>query len=95
MSKVTLIKDGKEYVFDGKTGESILEIALKHGVELEHACGGYGFCTTCMCHVKEHPENLEDVTERELDMGISQGSTDMRLGCQARIKGDVKVEAEY
>lgn len=95
MPKVTLIKDGQKYVFEAKEGQSILEVALENGIDLEHACGGYGFCTTCMCHVKDHPENLEDVTEREIEMGISKEEGDARLGCQARVKGDVEVEAEY
>jgi 2Fe-2S ferredoxin len=43
---------------EGPEGERILQIALDNGIPMEHACGGNGFCTTCLCRVKNGMENL-------------------------------------
>jgi len=95
MPRLTIIKDGTKHTLEVEEGQSILEAALAQGIEIEHACGGFGFCTTCLCHVKDNPQNLADITPEELNMGIPENSTDMRLSCQARMKGDVTVETEY
>jgi 2Fe-2S ferredoxin len=63
----------------------VLEIAHKHGIDLEGACEGSLACSTC--HVVVDPEWLEllkEPTEDEEDMldlafGLTQTS---RLGCQ-------------
>ena len=74
--------------------ESLLDIALNHGIDLEHACGGSCACTTCHVIVKEGDENLSEMEEDEADRvdeaaGVTLHS---RLGCQAVVKGDVVVE---
>jgi len=74
--------------------ESLLDVALAHGVQLEHACGGFCACTTCHIIVKEGEENLSEAEEDELDRldmapGLTQRS---RLACQAVVTGDVVVE---
>jgi 2Fe-2S ferredoxin len=66
-------------------GLSVLEIAHKHGFELEGACEGSLACSTC--HVVVDPswyELLKEATEDEEDMldlafGLTRTS---RLGCQ-------------
>src|SRR5207237_8106093 len=48
---------------------SILEIALAHGVEIDHACGGVCACSTCHCIVKEGVESSTekcDTVEEEI-----------------------------
>ena len=74
--------------------ESVLDVALAHGVQLEHACGGFCACTTCHVIVKEGEENLSEAEEDELDRldmapGLTQRS---RFACQAVVNGDVVVE---
>jgi 2Fe-2S ferredoxin len=74
--------------------ESLLDIALNHGIELEHACGGSCACTTCHVVVKEGDDNLSEMEEEEADKvdeaaGVTLHS---RLGCQAVVQGDVVVE---
>ena len=102
MPKVTFLPDNKTVEFEsgklpyehhGKP-ESILDVALNSGVELEHACGGSCACTTCHVIVQEGMENLTEAEEDELDRldmaaGLTLGS---RLGCQCIVKGDVKIE---
>ncbi len=75
-------------------GKSILETALEHEIHLEHACGGFAACTTCHVIVKEGDDNLSELEELEEDMldNVEGGSLRSRLGCQAKISGDVVVQ---
>lgn len=77
----------------GKEG-SLLDIALNFGINLQHACGGNCACTTCHVIVKQGEENMSEMDEDEEDrLYLADGLTlRSRLGCQAVVKGDVKVE---
>lgn len=92
MAQVTFRHNGKSVVVEGKAGETLLQLAVNNAVPMEHACGGNGFCTTCMCSVSSGAEHLAPRTEREEGMGIT--SDPYRLGCQARLRGtgDIGVE---
>ncbi len=90
MATVTFIMGDQRKTVQTPDGQTILQIALDNGVPMEHACGGNGFCTTCMCTVKEGAEHLTERNDREENMGIT--SDPYRLSCQARVKGDVTVE---
>src|SRR6185369_17206057 len=100
--KVTFLDIGRTVEFEsgklpyqehGKP-ESILDVALNHGIQLEHACGGSCACTTCHVIVKEGDNNLSPAEEDELDrLDMAPGLTlHSRLGCQAVVTGDVTVE---
>jgi ferredoxin, 2Fe-2S len=77
--------DGTAREVDAPIGLSVLEIAHKHGVDLEGACEGSLACATC--HVVVDPDwapKLSEPTEDEEDMldlafGLEKTS---RLGCQ-------------
>jgi len=86
MLKMTFIeRDGTRREVEAPLGLSVLEIAHKHGVDIEGACEGSLACSTC--HVIVDPEwyeLLKEATEDEEDMldlafGLTQTS---RLGCQ-------------
>lgn len=86
MPKMTFIEtDGTRREVDAPLGLSVLEIAHRHGVDLEGACEGSLACSTC--HVIVDPEwyeSLSEASEDEEDMldlafGLSKTS---RLGCQ-------------
>ncbi|MCU1292690.1 MAG: fdx [Bryobacterales bacterium] len=74
--------------------ESILDVAINSDVHLEHACGGSCACTTCHIIVLEGENNLSPADDDELDrLDMAAGLTlRSRLGCQAVVKGDVRVE---
>ncbi len=90
----TLEVDPKEFPL-GDHGEpgSILDIALAHGIDLEHACGGSCACSTCHVIVTEGQENLSEMEDAEADqLDLAAGLTlNSRLGCQAVVRGDVSV----
>lgn len=93
MPKVTFIlPNGQVQEVETPEGEVILQIALDNGIPMEHACGGNGFCTTCMCKVKQGMENLSPRNDREENMGIVNDPE--RLSCQSQVLGDVVVEVQ-
>lgn len=66
-------------------GTSICDALLDHGVDIEHACGKVGACTTCHVIVQAGFSSLNDVDDNEEDMldrawGLQPNS---RLSCQA------------
>jgi 2Fe-2S ferredoxin len=100
--KVTFINPDKTVEFEsgnlpyddhGKP-ESVLDVAIHFGIQLEHACGGKCACTTCHVIVKSGDDNLSEADDDELDrLDMAPGLTlHSRLGCQAVVKGDVTVE---
>ncbi|MCR4315332.1 MAG: 2Fe-2S iron-sulfur cluster-binding protein [Planctomycetes bacterium] len=105
--KVTFLKEGVEprtvevdtddlpYDRDGKPG-SILDIALGHGIDLDHACGGVCACSTCHVILKEGNDSFNESSDAEEDQldrapGLTMTS---RLGCQAVPDGSVNVVVE-
>jgi ferredoxin, 2Fe-2S len=86
MAKMVFIeRDGTRREVDAPLGLSVLEIAHKHGVDIEGACEGSLACSTCHVIVDaEWYELLKEASEDEEDMldlafGLTQTS---RLGCQ-------------
>ncbi len=86
MPKMTFIeRNGISREVDAPNGLSVLEIAHKHGIDIEGACEGSLACSTC--HVIVDPtwfDGLATPTEDEEDMldlafGLEKTS---RLGCQ-------------
>lgn len=81
-------KDQREVVLRGCTGQHLLELALEHGINIEHACGGVCACSTCHVYVEKGMENLSESTEAEEDRveeapGLQRNS---RLACQCTIE---------
>ena len=70
-------------------GDTILDAALAHGIEMEHECGGNCACTTCHLYVVAGSEGLSASEEVEIDRLSTAESlqTNSRLGCQAILRG--------
>jgi 2Fe-2S ferredoxin len=86
MPKMVFVeRDGTRREVDAPLGLSVLEIAHKHGVDIEGACEGSLACSTC--HVIVDPDwfgKLTPPTEDEedmLDLAFDLQETS-RLGCQ-------------
>ena len=86
MPKVIFIeRDGAKRELDVPVGLSLLEIAHKHGIDIEGACEGSLACSTCHVVVEsDWYDLLPEATEDEEDMldlafGLTKTS---RLGCQ-------------
>ena len=94
MPKVTFLPMNQ--TVDAEMGESVLDVAIRHDVPLQHACGGFCACTTCHIEVKAGDEKLspmEDDEEERLDRAVGV-TLHGRLGCQAKVHGDVTVEIQ-
>jgi 2Fe-2S ferredoxin len=66
-----------------ETESSVLEVALRHGVEIPHSCGGMGSCTTCRVIVLKSPHPLPPRNDLEQDIAEMRSFTDSeRLSCQ-------------
>jgi 2Fe-2S ferredoxin len=70
----------------GRTGlpGSILDIALAHGVDIDHACGGVCACSTCHVLVRQGLETCSEATEDEEDQLDKAPGLELqsRLACQ-------------
>lgn len=55
-------------VLEANSGETILDAALRNGIEIEHACEKSCACTTCHCIVREGFDSLPESSEQEDDM---------------------------
>jgi 2Fe-2S ferredoxin len=85
MNKVVEVDPAKlPYSREGQKG-SILEIALGHGVAIDHACGGVCACSTCHVVVKKGLDSIPEATEDEDDqLDNAPGLTPQsRLSCQS------------
>ena len=91
MPKVTFFPSKK--VVDASVGEALLDVALNHGISIQHACGGFCACTTCHCEILSGVENVLPAQEDELErLEVLDGRlANSRLACQSKIKGDVSV----
>lgn len=91
MPKVTFLPMNQ--ICEARPGESILDVAIGHDVPLQHACGGFCACTTCHLIVEQGAENLSPMEEAEEErIEYAEGvGLKSRLGCQARVQGDVTV----
>jgi len=80
------------YGTHGRPG-SLLDIALSHGVQLTHSCGGTGACGTCHVSVEEGMDALTEADDDEMDVidRIPNNTLNTRLACEAVVGGDVTV----
>jgi len=77
-------------VLEAEPGISVLDLALKNGIGIEHACEKVCACTTCHVIVREGFDSLDESDELEDDLldkawGLEPES---RLSCQSIIKDE-------
>ena len=80
---------------EGRPG-SILDFALKHGIEIDHACGGFAACSTCHVIVREGLDTCNEISDDEDEMldeapGLTLKS---RLACQCIADGSQDLVVE-
>ena len=93
-NKTVEFEHGKLPYKDHGKRESFLDIALNHGIFLDHACGGNNACTTCHVHVTKGKELLSEMEDDEadrLDMAADL-QLNSRLGCQAVVEKPGEIE---
>lgn len=84
-------------------GESIYDVALRAGVDMQSICGGKGLCKRCQVEIEhgKHAKFQVEVTEGNIPKlsptekkAVHDGELDpsRRLACRAKIRGDLVVE---
>ena len=83
---------------EGKSGVvtenlTLLEAAKELGFALNHDCGGNASCTTCRVEVQMGEDHLSEIDFEEQDLLDREALSEPwhRLGCQAKVLGDVVV----
>jgi len=75
-------------------GESVLDVCLDNGIELQHNCGGVCGCSTCQVYVNFGMDNIQEISEKEedfIDRAINP-RINSRLGCQCvLLNGNIEV----
>ena len=90
MPKVTFMPSGQS--FEVVEGTTILVSAIQNGLPLQHDCTE-AVCGTDRVKILAGTEHLSEKTENEeLTLEMMNAGSDERLGCVARILGDVTVQ---
>lgn len=75
-------------------GESVLDICMDNGIELQHNCGGVCGCSTCHVYVNKGMDNIQEISDKEedfIDRAVNP-RINSRLGCQCvLIDGDIEI----
>ena len=90
MPKIEVLPDN--IVVESNNDKTILESVTERGIPQVNACGAAGKCSTCRVWIMEGVENCEKRTELEEEMAVKLNfSPEIRLACQTKIKGDLKL----
>jgi 2Fe-2S ferredoxin len=91
MPKVRFLKESIEV--EVPEGTSILEAARIAGAPEGDRCGGVCACSTCHVYVVKGFEQTSEIEDEEADILDKAFDVRMesRLGCQAKIHGDLEV----
>ncbi|WP_419802763.1 2Fe-2S iron-sulfur cluster-binding protein [Mucilaginibacter sp.] len=75
-------------------GESVLDVCLENGIDLQHNCGGVCGCSTCHVYVNKGMDSVQEISDKEedfIDRAVNPRITS-RLGCQCvMIDGNIEV----
>lgn len=89
----TICPQGK--TIDVEPGTTILDAALAHEIEIDHACEKSCSCTTCHVIIRQGLSSLMEASDVENDMLDKAWGLEMesRLSCQAMVaETDLTVE---
>ncbi len=90
MPKITFMPSGTAFEVD--EGTTILVAAIRNGVHLQHDCTE-AICGTDRVKILSGGANLSEKLDNEdLTLTMMSAGADDRLGCVAKIHGDVVVE---
>lgn len=88
-----------DVTIEAPEGATIMDAARSAGYYWPTTCGGEARCTTCLCEVREGFEALSAMGKNErraivAERGDEALARPLRLACQARVLGDVRVHKE-
>lgn len=90
MASITFLPDKRKVTVTHD--ETILGAAQRAGIPLTHVCQGNARCSTCRVRIVEGIENVSHRSGEEQDIADKMDfGADIRLACQTKVTGDVKV----
>lgn len=76
---------------DAPQGKKLVLVLEDAGIDILHRCGGNARCTTCRVEILEgDPGEMGELERNRLAME-SELADNVRLSCQIRVSGDLKV----
>lgn len=91
--KMKFIIDFVEVEVKAHPGESLLDLAIRMKLPLQHSCGGMGTCGTCRVIVREGLGELTSPGEVEKEIIQDRGFVESeRLACQNESQDGLVVE---
>ncbi|MCQ2204253.1 MAG: NADH:ubiquinone reductase (Na(+)-transporting) subunit F [Bacteroidales bacterium] len=89
--KVKININGEQDV-EVESGSSLLSTLAAEGIYLPSACGGKGSCGQCKCQIVEGGGEI--LPSEKGHFSRKQQQDHWRLGCQAKVKGDLKIKVD-
>lgn len=87
--RIELSNSGRS--FNARTGETVLDAALRHGIVLPYSCKN-GSCKSCQCHILDGEVGYPVKAPEALGLeDIAQG---LGLSCQAVARSDLVIDAK-
>jgi 2Fe-2S ferredoxin len=85
--------DGTQTTIDARDGDSVMETAVKNGVQgIVAECGGACACATCHVYVDEKFSDLcdapSDLEDDMLDGTAAERLNNSRLSCQLKVRAE-------
>lgn len=76
---------------DAPQGKKLVLVLEDAGIDILHRCGGNARCTTCRVEILEgDPAEMGELERNRLAME-AELADNVRLSCQIRVSGDLKV----
>ena len=75
------------------SGESVLDVALNNGIQLQHNCGGVCGCSTCHIYINAGGDDLPEISDKEEDFidRAENPRINSRLACQCVVEKDMQL----
>ena len=91
MARVEAVTAGGARELEAGEGRKLVLALEDGGVDILHRCGGNAKCTTCRVEVLEGDAGEMGERERERLARETGLAENVRLSCQVRVQGDLKV----
>ena len=74
-------------------GESVLDVALNNGIQLQHNCGGVCGCSTCHVYINSGGDDLPEISDKEEDFidRAENPRINSRLACQCVVEANMQL----
>ncbi len=89
---ITIDINNGERILEVDGGGTLLSTLSNEGIFLPSACGGGGTCVQCTCHVLEGGGGI--LPTEEPHFSRKEIAAHLRLGCQVKVKENMKIEIE-